>query len=122
MTIAMMASKCCNLHSDYCNQEAFVGKNSRFYTDHIAQHGYIGIAMAQSPEYVAPYGASEAVYGTNPIAVSIPSGSEKDPITFDMATSSMAWYALERLSPEVLVSHANDQMCSLRNLAPWSIR
>jgi LDH2 family malate/lactate/ureidoglycolate dehydrogenase len=33
----------------------------------LAQRGLIGVALAQSPEYVAPHGAAQALYGTNPI-------------------------------------------------------
>ena len=63
----------------------------RYHTERIARAGYIGIALSQSPEMVAPHGASEPIFGTNPIAISIPTGEGRDPITFDMATSAMAW-------------------------------
>ena len=33
----------------------------------IAQRGMIALALAQSPEFVAPFGAAAALYGTNPI-------------------------------------------------------
>jgi LDH2 family malate/lactate/ureidoglycolate dehydrogenase len=33
----------------------------------IAQKGLIALCLAQSPEYVAPAGAAQALYGTNPI-------------------------------------------------------
>lgn len=33
----------------------------------IAQRGMVALALAQSPEYVAPFGAAAALYGTNPI-------------------------------------------------------
>lgn len=62
-----------------------------FYTECIAKSGFIGIALAQSPEYVAPYGGTSAIFGTNPIAISIPVNQGQTPITFDMATSAMAW-------------------------------
>ena len=39
----------------------------------MGQKGLIGMVLAQSPEFVAPHGAKEAVFGTNPIAISIPS-------------------------------------------------
>jgi hypothetical protein len=36
----------------------------------IAQRGMIALALAQSPEFVAPFGAAAALYGTNPIGAS----------------------------------------------------
>jgi LDH2 family malate/lactate/ureidoglycolate dehydrogenase len=41
----------------------------RYWVDRMARQGLIGIALSQSPEYVAPHGSSQAVFGTNPIAV-----------------------------------------------------
>lgn len=31
----------------------------------------MGIIMSQSPEYVAPHGSSQAIFGTNPFAVCV---------------------------------------------------
>jgi LDH2 family malate/lactate/ureidoglycolate dehydrogenase len=47
--------------------------------------------MAQSPEYVAPHAGTEALFGTNPIAVGVPKGLDP-PFVFDMATSGLAYY------------------------------
>lgn len=41
----------------------------RYWVDRMAREGLIGIVLSQSPEYVAPHGSSQAVFGTNPIAV-----------------------------------------------------
>ena len=51
------------VHADVC----------RYFADQMGQKGLIGMVLAQSPEFVAPHGAKEAVFGTNPIAISIPS-------------------------------------------------
>ncbi len=48
--------------------------------------------LSQSPEYVAPHGSSQAILGTNPIAVAVP--TEGEPLVLDMATSAAAWYDL----------------------------
>lgn len=53
--------------------------------------GLVGIVLAQSPEYVAPDGATEAIFGTNPVAIGIPAGRGRDPILFDMSTAAIAW-------------------------------
>lgn len=64
-----------------------------FYADKVAQAGLIGIVLAQSPEFVAPYGAKQAVFGTNPIAVAIPT-PDGEPMVMDMATAAYAWFGL----------------------------
>ena len=38
----------------------------------IATHGLIGIVLSQSPEYVAPYGSYQPIFGTNPFSIGIP--------------------------------------------------
>ncbi len=55
----------------------------------MAGQGLIGIVMCQSPEYVAPHGACEAVFGTNPIALGVPGAQE--PLVIDLATSAASW-------------------------------
>ncbi|KAK9860382.1 hypothetical protein WJX84_000978 [Apatococcus fuscideae] len=74
-----------------CNTSSSTGALG-FWAKQIAEAGYIGVVLSQSPEYVAPHGASQAVFGTNPIAVAIP--TETEPMVLDMATSAYAWYDL----------------------------
>src|SRR5437870_6819093 len=51
------------------------------------QHGMVGIyGAASSVNHMAPWGGSEPLLGTNPIAVAIPSGEEA-PVLLDIATS-----------------------------------
>lgn len=63
-----------------------------YWARQLAEEGLIGIVLSQSPEYVAPHGSSEAVFGTNPIGVGVP--AEGGPVVLDMATSAIAYYAL----------------------------
>ena len=52
-----------------------------------AQDGMVGIyGAASSINHMAPWGGTEALLGTNPIAVAIPAGNEA-PVIFDIATS-----------------------------------
>ncbi|CAN0019928.1 unnamed protein product, partial [Phaeothamnion confervicola] len=64
------------------------------YVRKIAEEGLIGIAFAQSPEFVAPHGAYEPVLGTNPIAVGVPRLDGHPPLVLDMATSAYPFFGL----------------------------
>ena len=48
--------------------------------------------LSQCPEYVAPHGSSEAVFGTNPIAVGVPTA--QGPLVMDMSTAASSWFGL----------------------------
>ena len=63
----------------------------RYWVEQIAQQGLVGLVMCQSPEYVAPHGSSEAVFGTNPVALGVPSGAQAPPLVIDLATSAASW-------------------------------
>jgi len=63
-----------------------------YWARKIADSGFVGIVMSQCPEMVAPYGSYEPIFGTNPIAISIPTSSK--PIVMDMATSAAAYFGL----------------------------
>jgi len=52
------------------------------------EHGMVGIyGAASSVNHMAPWGGSEPLLGTNPIAVAIPAG-EEPPVILDIATST----------------------------------
>lgn len=57
------------------------------YLESATQEGLVAMAMGSSAPRVAPYGASEGRFGTNPIAFGIPSTG--DPIIFDAGTSAI---------------------------------
>jgi len=56
-----------------------------WYAERIAQEGQILVALTISEALVHPWGGSEAMLGTNPIAIGIP--AEPEPFVLDMATS-----------------------------------
>ncbi len=55
------------------------------YAERIAGQGQVLIALTNSEALVRPWGGSEAMLGTNPIAIGVPTSSE--PLVVDMATS-----------------------------------
>lgn len=64
-----------------------------YYANKIAKEGLIGIIYASAPfQTTAPYGSTEPLFCTNPMAYGIPTGGE--PILLDMTTSAMAYYGL----------------------------
>jgi L-2-hydroxycarboxylate dehydrogenase (NAD+) len=58
-----------------------------YYAHRIARGCFIGIVFCGSSKMVAPSGSSERAFGSNPVAIGIPTGGE--PIVLDMATSAM---------------------------------
>ncbi|MBI4175666.1 MAG: Ldh family oxidoreductase [Candidatus Aenigmarchaeota archaeon] len=82
------------------NGFAIVGTNNTststgaigYYARQIAEQGYIGFVFAGSPETVNAHGSYQPIFGTNPLAIGMPSA--KDPVVLDMATASMAYYGL----------------------------
>jgi delta1-piperideine-2-carboxylate reductase len=58
-------------------------------TEAIAAEGLIGLACVCSMPFVAPYGSSKPLFGTNPLSFAWPRPG-KDPMVFDMATAAMA--------------------------------
>ncbi len=63
-----------------------------YYADRIARQGFVGFVFAGSPERVCMHGSYEPIFGTNPIAVGVP--TEDAPLVLDMATAAMAFYGL----------------------------
>ena len=64
-----------------------------FYVDRMAKQGVIGIAVANSPEFVAPAKGAKAAFGTNPMAFGLPRAGAS-PLVFDMATSAVALFGV----------------------------
>jgi LDH2 family malate/lactate/ureidoglycolate dehydrogenase len=59
-----------------------------YYVEAAASRGLIAIAMTTSEALVHPFGGTEAMLGTNPLAIGIPTGA--DPFILDLATSSVS--------------------------------
>jgi len=65
-----------------------------FYVERMARQGCIGIALANSPEFVAAAAGGKTVFGTNPMAVGIPQAGTGYPFTFDMTNSAFALFGV----------------------------
>ena len=61
-----------------------------YFVLHAISKGKIGMAVTHTDKCVAPYGGSQAFFGTNPIAFGFPT-RKCDPVVLDMATSNTAF-------------------------------
>ncbi len=59
------------------------------YVRALAEDGLVGVALAQSPATVAPYGGTAPVVGTNPLAVAVPRAGRGRALVVDAATSAV---------------------------------
>jgi len=61
-----------------------------WFTHRLAEHGLIGIGTATSPALMAAGPSGGRVFGTNPMAFSLPRAGGA-PLTLDQASSAVAW-------------------------------
>mmetsp|Transcript_20812 Transcript_20812/g.34869 ORF Transcript_20812/g.34869 Transcript_20812/m.34869 type:complete len:370 (+) Transcript_20812:1-1110(+) len=64
----------------------------------IADEGLIGIVLSQCSELMAPHGSYEPIFGTNPLAIGVPTKPRAQ--VLDMATSACAYYGLKMAESE----------------------
>ncbi len=92
-----------------------------YYANEIAKQGYIGFVLAGSPETVNTHGSYEPIFGTNPLAIGVP--TKNDPVVLDMATASIAYFGLieaataGRSIPEGITYDANGNLTTDPKLA-----
>lgn len=65
-----------------------------YYTVEASRQDLIGMAMSNATAQVAPAQSMQPMLGTNPISISIPTGSPR-PFVLDMATSAVAYGKIE---------------------------
>ncbi|MFK8081938.1 MAG: Ldh family oxidoreductase [Granulosicoccus sp.] len=61
-----------------------------YFTEQIAQAGFLGIGFTNASAVVSPPGGNKAVIGTNPIAMSVPDAKGGVAFQFDQSTSAVA--------------------------------
>ncbi len=69
-----------------------------FYARRLAEAGLLAFVCSGSPELMAMHGSYEAFFGTNPLAIGIPTAQQ--PIVLDMATAAIAWYGIHLAAAE----------------------
>lgn len=60
-----------------------------YWAERLTQRGLVGLIMSNTGPCVAPFGSREALLGTNPFTIGVPSLGE--PMLLDMATSEAAY-------------------------------
>lgn len=60
-----------------------------YHVEELADNGLIGLVFGNSPKAIAPWGGSEGIFGTNPIAFAAPRASEP-PLLIDLSLSKVA--------------------------------
>ena len=61
-----------------------------YHVEQLARQGLIGLLFANTPQAIAPWGGTQAVFGTNPIAFAAPRGQKKLPMVIDLSLSKVA--------------------------------
>ena len=60
-----------------------------FFVEQAARAGMLGLALTNAPANMPPAGGRSRFFGTNPLAIGLPSGSDQ-PVVLDMSTSVVA--------------------------------
>lgn len=60
-----------------------------YHVEALARQGLVGLLMANTPKAIAPWGGSQGVFGTNPIAFAVPREG-KPPLVIDLSLSKVA--------------------------------
>lgn len=61
-----------------------------YFTTRLASEGLVGILATNSSAHMAAGGATQAVFGTNPLSFAVPVGQGHPPLVFDQASSQTA--------------------------------
>jgi LDH2 family malate/lactate/ureidoglycolate dehydrogenase len=66
--------------------DAWMSGRAAYYVEMIAKAGLVAIHTTGTPPLVAPFGGTEKILGTNPLAIAIP--TSRGPLVLDMGTSA----------------------------------
>jgi LDH2 family malate/lactate/ureidoglycolate dehydrogenase len=68
------------------NGSGLTGRNA-YYVERLAREGWVALMVNNFPAVVAPHGSSEALFGTNPLSVAMPTTSE--PLVVDISAATL---------------------------------
>jgi delta1-piperideine-2-carboxylate reductase len=68
------------------NGTGLTGRNA-YYVERLAEQGWVGFMVNNFPAVVAPHGSSEALLGTNPLSVAMPTSGA--PLVIDISAASL---------------------------------
>ncbi len=60
-----------------------------YHVERLAEQGLVGLAFANSPQAIAPWGGNKGLFGTNPIAFAAPR-RDRAPLVVDLGLSKVA--------------------------------
>ena len=60
-----------------------------YFAGSLAGRGLVGVAMSASKPLMSYFGARGEALSTNPFAIAVPAGENRDPIVFDMSTAAV---------------------------------
>jgi delta1-piperideine-2-carboxylate reductase len=68
------------------NGAGLTGRNA-YYVERLAEHGWVAFMVNNFPAVVAPHGSSEALFGTNPLSVAMPTTGA--PLVVDISAATL---------------------------------
>jgi LDH2 family malate/lactate/ureidoglycolate dehydrogenase len=68
------------------NGSGLTGRNA-YYVERLARQGWVAFMVNNFPAVVAPHGSSEALFGTNPLSIAMPTAGE--PLVVDISAASL---------------------------------
>lgn len=89
LPVALDAARACGIAS-LAVAHAHTCTSLGYFTEQIAQAGFIGIGFTNASPIVAAPGGKSRVIGTNPIAFSVPDGTGGIAMQFDQSTTTVA--------------------------------
>ncbi|HJQ61068.1 MAG TPA: Ldh family oxidoreductase [Vineibacter sp.] len=86
MSIAVDKARTSGIAAVAANDTWYTGMLS-YFAEMAARHGFVSLIASNATPWVAPHGATEGRFGTNPICVGFP--TDGDPVIWDIGTSSI---------------------------------
>jgi LDH2 family malate/lactate/ureidoglycolate dehydrogenase len=89
MTLSMQKAKQFGLGCSLVRNTNNIGFLA-LYTLMAARDGMAGIVMTNAASAMSPWGGADAFFGTNPLSIAVPGGSDEPEVVLDMSSSLVA--------------------------------